>query len=170
MTSNLPEEQHDFVAPLKFVLTRAAWDAVIPVIMGRIRVLEGTVADYHAVIALLETQALTVISDTITAEINIRRAELDAITADAAALADEIAFLRAGGIDASMVNLQAITDLAANNAQDAIAELVQKIEAFPEQASAADIAAGTDTEKYVTPAALAEAGTGGGIATHLKYS
>ncbi|OJJ09112.1 hypothetical protein BKI51_21790 [Alphaproteobacteria bacterium AO1-B] len=49
--------------------------------------------------ACQQTQALTVISDTITAEINIRRAELDALTADAAALADEIAFLRAGKKD-----------------------------------------------------------------------
>lgn len=135
MTSNLPEEQHDFVAPLKFVLTRAAWDAVIPVIMGRVRALEGTIADYHAVIALLETQALTVISDTITAEINVRRAELDALSADAAAVADQIALIQAGGIDAASVSLAEIANLAASNAQDAFAELMAGV-----QANAASIA------------------------------
>jgi len=129
VTSNLPEEQHDFVAPLKFEITRAAWDAVIPVITRRVRALEGTVADYHAVIALLETHALTVISDTITAEINVRRAELEALSADAAALTDEIAFIRAGGIDGGRVTLSNIVDLAATNVQDAIAELLAEIQA-----------------------------------------
>lgn len=131
MTS-LPDQSNDYQAPLVLALSRAVWNAVFGSIGARLRALEGTTADYEAAIAQLETQALAVISATITDEITARRADFDQLEEDIALAQDEIAFLRAGGIDAGVVTLTSIVGLAAANAQAAIAELLTKIEAETE--------------------------------------
>lgn len=128
MTS-LPDPSNDYQATLVMNLSRAVWNAVFGSIGARLRALEGTTADYEAAIAQLETQALAVISATITDEITARRADFDELEADIALAQDEIALLRAGGVDADVVTLTSIAGLAAVNAQAAIAELLTKIEA-----------------------------------------
>lgn len=126
MTS-LPDPSNDYQAPISMQLSRAVWDAVMASIGGRLRTLEGRNADYETVVGELQTQALAVISATITDEINARRDDLDALATDAASLADEIAAIRAGGIDAVSVSVSPIVGLAAAHAQAAIAELLGKI-------------------------------------------
>ena len=128
MTS-LPDPSNDYQAPLVMALSRAVWNAVFGSIGARLRALEGTTADYEAAIAQLETQALAVISATITDEITARRADFDQLEAEIALAQDAVAELQAGGVAASAVTLTSIAGLAAVNAQAAIAELLTKIEA-----------------------------------------
>jgi hypothetical protein len=128
MTATLPTPDNDYQAPLSMQLSRAVWDAVFGSVGERLRTLEARNADYEEVVGDLQTQALAVISATITDEINARREDLDALAADAEALADEIAAIRAGGIDAISVSVSPIVGLAAATAQAALAELLGKIQ------------------------------------------
>lgn len=156
---SLPSPDNDYAAPLVMQLSRAVWDAVMPSIGSRLRALEGTTANYDAVVAQLEAQALAVISATITDEITARRVDFDQLEADLVLAQDEIALLRAGGVDANVVTLTSIAGLVATNAQAAVEELLTKIEAEATARAGADAA--------LTAAVAANSAS---YATILKFS
>ncbi|WP_306147247.1 MULTISPECIES: hypothetical protein [unclassified Roseibium] len=78
----LPSAETNYQAPLDMDINRETWDHVMGSIAARLIALEGTEADYDAAVAQLQSQALSVITATITDEITAQRANLDALAAD----------------------------------------------------------------------------------------
>lgn len=129
MSSNLPQAANDYAAPTTMELSRAVWDSVFLSISNRLKALELTSADYDAAILQLETQALAVISNTITTEIDAQRATLQQIEADFAEVQQAFNEVLSGGVSASVVSTSGIAGLTATNLAAALAELIVKIEA-----------------------------------------
>jgi hypothetical protein len=139
-------------------IDRATWDGVMLSIANRLAALEATEADYDAVVAQLQSQALAVITATITDEINAQRVNLTQLENDFGLFEAAFNQLIAGGVDADQVVLDAIAGLTATDVQSAFAEVLGNI---PVKASAAEVTTGEDNAKFVTPAALSGLSVGG---------
>lgn len=138
MTYSLPTAETDYAATLGLRVGRAVWDAVFASIGARLRALELRDTDLDAVIAALQTQALAIISATITEEITARRADLDALTAQTNDLGAQIGQLLATQLPAgNIVVSPSIDGLTATTVQAAIAELLASLTTLSTTTSAA---------------------------------
>lgn len=130
MSSIQPTPSNDYTWLRETRLDPETLNSVFGSIASRLKAQEAKVADYEAAIAQLTEFGLAVISESVGPALAAAREELSELQEQAALLADEIAFIRAGGVDAANVFLAAIPGLDATRVQAAIAELLVKIEAL----------------------------------------
>jgi hypothetical protein len=129
MPSNLPSRANQYRATSPDMeLSPEVWDGTLSDIGARLDDLEALRIVYDEEILRLQTQALATIQSSMTAEINVQRANLEALQADYADFEAAFSQILSGGINANVVTLPAIGDLTATNAEDAFAEIVDKIE------------------------------------------
>lgn len=137
MSSIQPTPSNDYTWLRETRLDPETLNSVFGSIASRLKAQEAKVADYEGAIQQLTDLGLSTIADNLAPAIEASRQQLAALEAQAALLADEIATIRAGVVDATSVVVAPIPGLAATRAQAAIAELLGRINAADEDLDAA---------------------------------
>jgi ribosomal protein S6E (S10) len=106
ISPSIPEPESDYLAPVDMLLSREVWDAVFASVGQRLRELEAQRTDLQETIDYLTEQALTVISASITDEIDARRADLVALEAQFLAVSDAYIELISGGVYADGIQMR----------------------------------------------------------------
>lgn len=128
MSSPMPSADNDYLVGPETRLDVATLNAIFGSIADRLRAQEAQVADYEAAIEQLTANGLTMIAENVAPQLADARAQLIALQAAAEVLADEIAFIRAGGIDAVNVKIAPIAGFEHNNAQGAFVAMAEQAE------------------------------------------
>ena len=131
MPSVLPTSETDYrapPAPARMVLDRAVWDAVFGSIGGRLRTLEDVNSGIETLKLELQNFGIQRLDEAINPLIEQTLTALAIAGDDLDQLRETLDQMLAGGLPASSVAIAPVSGLTAENAQAAIAEVLDKIE------------------------------------------
>lgn len=124
MPSTLPSRFNGYAVALKQPLTREFFRAFLSDIHERLSGLELTEADYEAAIDAITTQALAIVSATISTEIASQRAVLAEVQGAVDELLAEYDAVEQNGISSTLVRMGTIAGFPTTTLQKAIEDLV----------------------------------------------
>lgn len=127
MPSPVPSASNGYLISFDTKLNPATLNAVLGSVHERLQTQEAKVADYEAAIAQVTEAGLEMIAENVGPQLQAARNELTALQQLADELADQIAEIRNGGVDAVNVAMAPVEGLDATQVQAAVAELLDKV-------------------------------------------